>query len=86
MLSILAVSAAAVSAQVTTVTIHGTVSDATGAVIPDAQITAVNILSRMETVVSGEGLMSRRNPARPMAKEDLPAVAILIVSFGETAF
>jgi len=36
MLSVLAVYAAAASAQVTTVTIHGTVSDQTGAVIPNA--------------------------------------------------
>ena len=43
MLSILAASAAAVSAQVSTVTIHGTVSDTTGAVIQRAQVTAVNI-------------------------------------------
>ncbi len=43
MLSILAASAAAVSAQVSTVTIHGTVSDTTGAVIQKAQVTAVNI-------------------------------------------
>lgn len=41
--SLLVVSAAAVSAQVTTVTIHGTISDATGAVIPNAQVTAVNV-------------------------------------------
>jgi len=34
-------------------------------------------LSRMETVVSQEGLALRSNPARPMAKDDLPAVAIL---------
>jgi GNAT superfamily N-acetyltransferase len=33
-------------------------------------------LSRMETVVSGAGLTLRRNPARPMTKDDLPAVAI----------
>jgi GNAT superfamily N-acetyltransferase len=33
-------------------------------------------LSRMETVVSGAGLAFRRNPARPMTKDDLPAVAI----------
>src|SRR5262249_21378614 len=33
-------------------------------------------LSRMETVVSGEGLTLQRNPARTMTKDDLPAVAI----------
>jgi predicted N-acetyltransferase YhbS len=33
-------------------------------------------LSRMETVVSGAGLAPRRNPARPMMKDDLPAVAV----------
>ena len=33
-------------------------------------------LSRMETVVSSEGLTHGRNPARPMTKDDLPAVAI----------
>jgi GNAT superfamily N-acetyltransferase len=33
-------------------------------------------LSRMETVVSSEGLTLRRNPARPMTKDDLPDVAI----------
>src|SRR5262245_13881348 len=33
-------------------------------------------LSRMETVVSVAGLTPRRNPARPMTKDDLPAVAI----------
>jgi len=33
-------------------------------------------LSRMETVVSGAGLTLRRNPARPMTKDDLPAVVI----------
>ncbi len=33
-------------------------------------------LSRMETVVSSEGLMMQRNSARPMTKEDLPAVAV----------
>src|SRR5262249_3947688 len=33
-------------------------------------------LSRMETVVSSEGLTLRLNPARPMTKDDLPAVAI----------
>lgn len=32
-------------------------------------------LSRMETVVPGAGLALRRNPARPMTKDDLPAVA-----------
>ncbi len=34
-------------------------------------------LSRMETVVAGEGLTLQRNPARLMTKEDLPAVAML---------
>jgi hypothetical protein len=34
-------------------------------------------LSRMETVVSSESAALPRNPARPMAKEDLPAIAIL---------
>jgi hypothetical protein len=43
MLSILAASAFVVPAQVSTVTIHGTVSDSTGAVIPNAQVTAVNV-------------------------------------------
>src|SRR5215475_5157619 len=33
-------------------------------------------LSRMETLVSNESLTLRRNPARPMTKDDLPAVAI----------
>jgi GNAT superfamily N-acetyltransferase len=33
-------------------------------------------LSRMETVVSNQRLTLRRNPARPMTKDDLPAVAI----------
>lgn len=33
-------------------------------------------LSRMETVVSSGDLMLRRNPARPMTKDDFPAVAI----------
>jgi GNAT superfamily N-acetyltransferase len=33
-------------------------------------------LSRMETVVSSEGLALRRNPARPMTKDDLPAVEV----------
>ena len=33
-------------------------------------------LSRMETAPSSEGLTLRRNPARPMTKDDLPAVAI----------
>src|SRR5262245_64297284 len=33
-------------------------------------------LSRMETVVSSAGLILRHNPARPMTKDDLPAVAI----------
>jgi GNAT superfamily N-acetyltransferase len=33
-------------------------------------------LSRMETVVSGAGLAFRLNPARPMTKDDLPAVAV----------
>ena len=33
-------------------------------------------LSRMETVVSSEGLALRRNPARPMTRDDLPAVSI----------
>ena len=33
-------------------------------------------LSRMETVVSSEGLTLRSNPARPMTKDDLAAVAI----------
>ncbi len=33
-------------------------------------------LSRMETVVSSQGLMLRSNPARPMTKDDLPAVAV----------
>lgn len=42
LLSILVVSAASVAAQVTTVTISGTVSDATGAVVPNAQVTAIN--------------------------------------------
>jgi hypothetical protein len=31
----------------------------------------------METVVSIEGLTLRRNPARPMTKDDLPAVATI---------
>jgi Carboxypeptidase regulatory-like domain len=43
LLSILVASAATVSGQVTTAMIHGTVSDATDAVIPNAQVTAVNI-------------------------------------------
>ena len=43
MLSILVATAAAVSAQVSTVTIHGTVSDTNGGVIQRAQVTAVNI-------------------------------------------
>jgi GNAT superfamily N-acetyltransferase len=34
-------------------------------------------LSRMETVVSNDGLMLHRNPARPMTKEDLPDIGIL---------
>jgi GNAT superfamily N-acetyltransferase len=34
------------------------------------------LLSRMETVVSSEGLLPRPNPARQMTCEDLPAVAI----------
>jgi len=34
-------------------------------------------LSRMETVVSSGNAALPRNPARPMAKEDLPAIAIL---------
>jgi|KBSSwiStaDraftv2_1062776.scaffolds.fasta_scaffold20364_3 ribosomal protein S18 acetylase RimI-like enzyme len=34
-------------------------------------------LSRMETLVSSEGLMIRPNPARSMTKEDLPAVETL---------
>jgi GNAT superfamily N-acetyltransferase len=33
-------------------------------------------LSRMETVVSSQELTLRGNPARPMTKDDLPAVAI----------
>ena len=33
-------------------------------------------LSRMETVVSGAGLDLRRDPARPMTKDDLPAIAV----------
>lgn len=33
-------------------------------------------LSRMETVVSGDGLALQLNPARPMTKDDLPAVAV----------
>jgi ribosomal protein S18 acetylase RimI-like enzyme len=33
-------------------------------------------LSRMERLASSEGLSLRRNPARPMMKDDLPAVAI----------
>jgi predicted N-acetyltransferase YhbS len=33
-------------------------------------------LSRMEAVVSSAGLALRRNPARPMTKDDLPDVAI----------
>jgi len=33
-------------------------------------------LSRMETVVSSEGLALQHNPARPMTKDDLPAVAV----------
>src|SRR6185436_18444537 len=42
LLSILVTAAASVSAQVTTVTISGTVTDAAGAVIPNAQVTAIN--------------------------------------------
>ncbi|MGH9766014.1 MAG: GNAT family N-acetyltransferase [Blastocatellia bacterium] len=34
-------------------------------------------LSRMETVVSSEGLALQCNPARPMTREDLPSVAVL---------
>src|SRR5215813_15195647 len=33
-------------------------------------------LSRMETAVSSEGLAILHNPARPMTKDDLPAVAV----------
>jgi len=33
-------------------------------------------LSRMETVVSNEGLELQHNPARPMTEDDLPAVAV----------
>jgi len=33
-------------------------------------------LSRMETVVPSEDLAHRRNPARPMTEDDLPAVAV----------
>jgi GNAT superfamily N-acetyltransferase len=33
-------------------------------------------LSRMETVVSSAGLELRRDPARPMTKDDLPAIAV----------
>jgi hypothetical protein len=40
--AILMTLAASVSAQVTTVSIHGTVTDPTGAVVPNAQVTAVN--------------------------------------------
>src|SRR5262245_56818366 len=43
LLSILVASAASVSAQVTTVTISGIVSDSAGAVIPNAQVTAINV-------------------------------------------
>jgi hypothetical protein len=43
LLSMLVASAASVSAQVSTATILGTVSDSTGAVIPNAQVTAVNL-------------------------------------------
>lgn len=40
--SILVASAASVAAQVTTVTISGTVSDSAGAALPNAQVTAIN--------------------------------------------
>jgi hypothetical protein len=42
LLSILVASAASVAAQVTTVTISGNVNDTAGAVIPNAQVTAIN--------------------------------------------
>src|SRR5262245_53794191 len=43
LLSILVASAASVAAQVTTVTISGTVNDTAGAVVPNAQVTAINV-------------------------------------------
>jgi hypothetical protein len=43
LLSILVASATSVTAQVTTVTISGTVNDTAGAVVPNAQVTAINI-------------------------------------------
>ncbi|MGH9937994.1 MAG: carboxypeptidase-like regulatory domain-containing protein [Blastocatellia bacterium] len=42
LLLVLAASVRGISAQVTTVTISGTVSDTAGAVIPNAQVTAIN--------------------------------------------
>ncbi|MGH9769618.1 MAG: carboxypeptidase regulatory-like domain-containing protein, partial [Blastocatellia bacterium] len=72
LLSILAASAASVSAQVSTVTIHGTVSDSTGAVIPNAQVTAVNTetnFSRSVTSDSSGGYAIQFLPIGPYRLE-----------------
>ncbi len=72
LLSILVASAASVAAQVSTVTIHGTVSDATGAVIPNAQVTAVNLetnFSRSVTTDSSGGYAIQFLPLGPYRLE-----------------
>ncbi len=72
LLSILLASAASVSAQVSTVTIHGTVSDSTSAVIPNAQVTAVNIetnFSRSVTTDSSGGYAIQFLPLGPYRLE-----------------